>query len=374
LKRILIDINSAVLRRGETYLSGIGRATNDLVTGLNKLEPLPVKIILYFQNITGNADFLNEIKFRKIQLPFPRKNLFMNLANRFRIKEILSGYDLLHIPHNYSKVIYPEKTVLTLHDAMFFSYPEDFLGHEYARNHYPELARSCKAIATCSESSKSDIVKFMDIPPEKIAVIPWGVSKEYFYPESRKIVEEFLLKIGLERPFFLMVSCDIGRKNTISLLKSFRLFLQSKPEHDLVLVWNKPPQKILSDFSAEINNRRIHIIKGVENNQLRYLYCGATASFFPSRYEGFGLPVIESMACGTPVVTCRNSALTEVGGDVAYYTDPDEPGQMSDYMKQFENGLINTELEKSRCLDRAAKFDWSVTAYKYVEFYQQNVK
>lgn len=267
----------------------------------------------------------------------------------------------------------PEKTLLTIHDAMFFSYPEDFLGHKYAREFYPKLAKSCKAIVTCSGSSKSDIINYMNILPGKISVIPWGVSNKLFYCENRAIIQKTLATFKLERPYFIMVSCDIGRKNTVSLLRAYRLFLRSKPEHDLVLVWNDPPNEITLEFSVEITKGRVHFLNGVGDDQLRSLYGGATASFFPSKYEGFGLPIIESMACGTPVVTCRNSSLAEVGGNVAFYTAPQDLEQMSDYMWQFENGSLDLIELRNNSIRHADQFNWSKSADDYIRFYQENL-
>ena len=98
-----------------------------------------------------------------------------------------------------------------------------------------------------------------------------------------------------------------------------------------------------------------------------------TASFFPSKYEGFGLPIIESMACGTPVVTCRNSSLTEVGGNVALYTASEDIEEMADYMRKFEDGSFDLSKLSDESIDQANKFSWSKSADDYIRFYQENL-
>ena len=370
MQKVLFDANSAVLRGGKKYLPGIGRTSLELLQALSQ-EQLPITIQLYIQNLKGDASALKQLPFSKLNIPLPGAKKYKELVTKVNIKEVLSNYDLLHIPHNYDMVVNPEKTVVTIHDAMFFSYPEDFLGHEYARKHYPTLAKSCRAIVTCSESSKSDIVNYMNISSDKITVIPWGVSHGIFYPESKENIRLNLNQFNIERPYFIMVSCDIGRKNTISLLRAYKLFIQKKREHDLVLIWNNTPSEILNEFSTEINNGRIHFLSGVNDFQLRSLYSAATASFFPSKYEGFGLPILESMACGTPVVTCNNSSLSEVGADVALYTNPDNTEQMAEFMSQFEiNSLDLIELNEKSII-HAAKFNWSNVADDYILFYQK---
>ena len=373
MERILIDVNSSVLRGGRNYLYGIGRTTLDLINELAKAEQLPFEVQLYIQNLRGDASELKKSPFSKLEIPLPGAKNYKDIVTKLRVKEILTNYDMLHIPHNYEVVACPEKTLVTIHDAMFFSYPEDFLGHNVARNNYPKLAKNCKAIVTCSESSKSDIVNYMNIHPEKVTVIPWGISTEIYYPELKEILGFNLNAFKLQRPYFMMVSCNTGRKNTLSLLRAYKLFLHTNPEHDLVLVWNKPPSEIISEFYKEIQTERIHFLSGIDTNKLRSLYSGATATFFPSKYEGFGLPILESMACGTPVVTCRNSSLSEVGGEVALYTDPNNLEQMADFMLQFENASINISELKEKSLVHAAQFKWSRCADQYVQFYQKNI-
>lgn len=373
MKKLLFDINSAVLRYGSNYLSGIGRTTLDLAKAISKKEKLPFEFQMFFQTIKGNISEISMLDTKKLFIPLPGNQKLKKITAQLRIKELLTNYDLLHIPHNFDTVIHHNKTLVTIHDAMFYSYPEAFLGHDFARIHYPGLAKHCRAIVTCSESSKSDIVKYMNISPDKITVIPWGVSREIFYPEDKQITLEVLNELQVTRPYFLMVSCDIGRKNTISLLRAYKLFLQQHPEHDLNLVWHNPPKVILDEFAKEIQAKRVRFLSNIDNNTLRSLYCGATVSFFPSKYEGFGLPILESMACGTPVVTCQNSSLAEVGGEIALYTSPDNLDELIDYMKSFESTALDLNKMKKDSLKHIEKFTWENCADRYIDFYEKNL-
>ncbi len=283
-------------------------------------------------------------------------------------------FDLLHVPHNFEALANPERALVTIHDAMFFSYPEDFLGHQFARENYPELAKACKGIVTCSNASKSDIVYFMGIHPDKITVIPWGINHQLFSPGKEEEINLFCAENRIKRPYFLMVSCDIGRKNTLTLMKAYHLFAKSNPEHMLILVWNNPPKSYRDQFSREIESDCIRFEGGINDETLHLLYTGASASFFPSRYEGFGLPVLESMACGTPVITCRNSALPEVGGNAPLYIDPDDVRGMADIMEAFEKNTIDRKDLSKKCLVQAAEFTWEKTARAYLNFYKMHLK
>ena len=372
MKKILVDVNSIVLRRGKTHLPGIGRSTLDLLAALAKLKNIPFQIQLFYQGSNPKALVRYNLPFPVLYIPLPSSGKYVKLISQLRLKELFSMYDLLHIPHNYSVVTKPEKTLVTIHDAMFFSYPESFLGHTSAKKNYPALAKACKGIITCSASSKHDIVQYMSVSEDKVTVVPWGVSKELFYPETGNQIASIKEKYQLKRSFFIMVSCDIGRKNTISLLRAFRLYKEKGGKYDLVLVWGNPPIDYLDEFADLINEKRVFFLKHLSEADLRGLYSGATASFFPSKYEGFGLPILESMACGTPVVTCRNSSLEEVGGEMVYYVEPENLQEMAGYMVGFENGKYDI-VKQQQLLEYTDSFSWEETANRYVEFYKRHL-
>lgn len=369
---LLINVDSAILGRHATHLTGVGRTTVDLLTALQE-EELPFEIILYWQSLRGNPVALNDIKFRKKKALFPA-GLISNLK-LFTINpsEICIQHTLHHIPHNFGFVSRPASTVLTIHDAMFFSYPEEFLGHALLRQRLPELAQKCKSIVTCSESSKYDIIRYMHIPDEKVEVIPWGVSDRIFYPEEPSTVKKALDNWGISRPYFMMVSCDLGRKNTLTLIHAYKNYLNQKSDHDLVLLWANPPETIQELCKSEVDAGRIHFCQGVSTDELRALYSGATLTFFPSKYEGFGLPILESMACGTGVVTCNNSSLHEVGGDTAYYIHPDVEGEYIEYMKLFAVNGKDYQHTISSSLAHASLYTWEKTAKAYIRFYERNL-
>ncbi|MBP5547933.1 MAG: glycosyltransferase family 4 protein [Bacteroidales bacterium] len=362
MKRVVIDINSVLPLYSRGWVSGIGRTTKELVDSINKMENLPFEIVLYSQNTKGiTANELNT-GFESRHLSLPHKPLMNRIIGMTHLREILTRYDLLHIPHNFEWVRNPEKTVVTIHDAMFFAHPDEVFNHEYAQKVYPRLARRCRAIITCSESSKRDIMHYMDIPEERIHVCPWGYNQRLFYPEKGQ-------KRGY--PFFLMVSCSMGRKNTMSVIKAYEQFVKQSPKHELVLVWPNTPREALDYCNKPHLRNHIYISSGIEDERLSMLYNEATATFFPSRYEGFGLPVLESMACGTPVVTCKNSALTEVGGAAALYVDPDDIDGMCRIMEQFEQGDLKKTDFTEQCLQQASHFSWDKCASRTVDVYSK---
>lgn len=374
IKRLCIDINSVIPLYSRGYLTGVGRTTFDLVRALNKQKDnLPFEVILYSQNTKGVKANLLNLKFKYKHLYYPYREKWNEILSFFPVRECLIGYDLLHIPQNYIPLYSPSKAVITLHDALFMIMQEKVFEHELLKDKVPGLASKCKAIITCSESSKHDIIDTMNIQADKITVVPWGISKNIFFPEENNIIQDFNQKNSLHHPYFTMVSCSDGRKNTTSLLKAYKLYLSQGGNYDLVLLWNNPPEYIIREFSTEIEQKRLHFLSSINEDDLRALYSGATASFFPSKYEGFGLPILESMACGTPVVTCRNSSLEEVGADIALYTGSEDIEQMAQYMYDFENKRYDIQDLRARGLNHAEKFSWQKTANAYIDFYKKYI-
>lgn len=359
--RVVIDVNSVVPYYVRGWFTGIGRTTKALVEALNQMADLPFEVMLYSQNMKGigGRNMNTHFQTRHVYLPF--RDNFNKLLGILPVRESVTGYDLYHVPHNFHYTRHPEKTIITLHDTLYFSYPEDNLSHSFARNHYPQLARECRGIITCSEASKRDIVQNMDVDPSKITVIPWGVDTKLFCPAS--------IPTDNKQPYFLAVSCSCGRKNTISVVKAYQQLAKHEPRHRLILVWSNPTSEVRA--IADSLHGQVQILSYVTDQQLAELYQHATCTFFPSRYEGFGLPILESMACGTPVVTCNNSSLPEVGGTAAIYVDPDDVEAMTHQMELFENGSHNLDLLRQRCVDQASQYTWSHCAEQTIDVYKR---
>lgn len=366
MKKLLIDVNSIVPYYVSGKVNGIGRTTLELIQALAKIENLPFEVILYSQNMKGIGGHNTGLPFKNRHVYLPHREKIDKLLAKFPVREWLTGYDLMHIPHNFEYVHCPEKCVVTIHDVMFFTYPEQFLGHDFARKNYPKLAQKSKAIITCSENSKREIAKYMQIPTDKIFVCHWGINHHLFLPRPW-----LPNKYTGNNPYFLSVSCDIGRKNTISVLKAYEQLLKQAPYHDLILVWRNPPIEIKERYTSSPLKNKIHFVSNITDEELSHLYSSATAMFFPSKYEGFGLPIAEAMASGTPVVTCDNSSLREVGGEAAIYVEPEDINSMTRIMSQFENKELNIELIKKKSISQASKFTWEACANKTIEVYQK---
>lgn len=367
IKKILIDINSVVPYFASGKKTGIGRVTQELVETFSHIEDLPFEIALYTQNMKGIGGKNLETGFRSYHFHYPNRKKWNKALSFLPVREWMTNYNLMHIPHNFEYVHRPQQCIVTLHDAFFMKIEEKEFGHAQMRKVVPPFIRSCRRIITCSEYSKKDIVETMQVSPDKIDVIYWGLRHDEFYPADN-IQESFHFiqrLFGISKPYFLSVSCNAERKRSNILIQAYmELFRQQIPKHDLVLVWANPPSELLREVEQSNVSKNIHFLSGVTDEVLRNLYQAATASFNPSSYEGFGLPVLEAMACGIPSVTCHNSALPEVGGNAALYLDEPVQDSLIHMMILFEkNSLPLTDIRNS-CIKQAKKFTWEKTAQR----------
>jgi glycosyltransferase involved in cell wall biosynthesis len=376
MKKLLIDINSVVPFFVSGKVTGIGRTTYQLINTLDTLKnTLNFQISLISQNIKGVGSKQVETSFKGYHISAPNRNLVRKINKFIPIRELITCYDILHIPHNFEYVFNPEKTLVTLHDALFMKINEEEFDHLRMRIEVPKLLKKCKGVTTCSYASKKDIVETMSIDPEKIDVIYWGVDHDVFKPISdrEKITDELKLRYGLSNPYFLSVSCNSGRKNTDKLIEAYIRLSKHDPLNDLVLLWPDPPGFIVRKIIEARLDKRIHILPNVPDDSLVLLYNNATAMIFPSAYEGFGLPVLEAMACGTTVITCRNSSLPEIGGNAALYLEYPSVENILASLELLENNAVDINSLVLRGIKQASKFRWDKAAGEYISVYKKHM-
>ncbi len=368
-KKVLIDVNSVVPSFAQGKMSGISRTTLELVKALGKLNDAPVRLALTAQNMKGIGASQLRSGLEEHHLYIPYREFWNKLLSRTPVQRWICGHSLLHIPHNFAYVHRNEPCVVTLHDAIFMKMAEEGAGHEELRRNAPAFLKRCRRIITCSEHSANDIRAMLQGKTPPIDVIPWGIRHDIFYPTDNKkaVRDELAWCYGISKPYFVSISCNAGRKRTDALVRAYLELSAERPlRHELVLVWENPPSKLLDEVAESNCAHRIHFLNRVEEADLRLLYQGASAAFTPSSYEGFGLPIAEAMACGTPVVTCRNSSLEEVGGNAAIYIDEPISRSLPLMMKQLDAGLVPTDYHRELGIAQANRFRWEYTAHKTI--------
>jgi len=264
--------------------------------------------------------------------------------------------------------------IVTIHDIIHERYPEF-----YPRNlrilmklFYPLSARRAARVLTGSEYTKKEIRDIFKIPEGRIKVIPYGVSDDFRVVEDIERVNRVKNKYGIDDNYILFVGRLEPRKNIKGLIEAYTLLKNRyNIKQQLVIVGMK--DALFRDFDIRGENIEGNIIftGGVAQEDLPYIYNGADLFAYPSFAEGFGLPVLEAMACGVPTVASRTSSLPEVVGDAGLMVDPRDEEDLADGIHKVltEPGLHSKMREKG--LERSRLFTWKATAEKVLRVYQE---
>ena len=268
---------------------------------------------------------------------------------------------LLWSPTNTGPVWYRNQTV-TVHDGAVFAHPEWF-SRQYAawrRLMLPKLIRHARHLITVSEFAKRNICDHTGLPEEKITVIPNGINHTFFRPGRSEEVEPVLSKYHLEGNYLLTVGSFDPRKNFRRLLEAWNRIEDRHPDIKLVIVGGNSAN--FADHGTTQQAQKVQFLGYCPDQDLPALYSGAMAFLYPSIFEGFGLPPLEAMACGTAVVTSGISSLPEVVGDAALLVDPYD---VESIVNGIEKIIVDDELRKDlyfKGLQRASQFTWEKTA------------
>jgi glycosyltransferase involved in cell wall biosynthesis len=258
--------------------------------------------------------------------------------------------------------------VATIHDLMPLTHADQYSGRDVAdfRRSVPRIAREADALIAVSQHTKEMIVERLSVAPERIVVVHHGVD-ETFCPAPAAAVTELRRKLGLVRPYILFVGTAEPRKNLLRLIDAFALLRRDVlQEFDLVLAgkaaWGS--QRIRERIAAHALESQVFLPGHIGSADLPALYTGAAVFVLPSLAEGFGMPLLEAMACGVPVVASNTTALPEVYGDAALGFDPTSTEALTNAL---EHVLGDTSLRAdlvARGFRRASHFSWEDSARK----------
>jgi glycosyltransferase involved in cell wall biosynthesis len=234
----------------------------------------------------------------------------------------------------------------------------------------PIVARRASLVLTPSENTRRDVVRLLGIDPGRVRVIPYAPA-----PTFRPVTtgRDRLRTLGLTGPYFLYVGTLEPRKNLVRALRGFARVASSLPEHRFVIVGQRgwKYDDVLKEASSDALRGRVDLLGYVAEADLPALYSHATAFVYPSLYEGFGLPVVEAMACGTPVLTSRSSSLTEIAEGSALLADPlDEAALAEGLVALATDEALRADL-RARGLEKAASFTWERTGRETAQAYRE---
>ncbi len=276
------------------------------------------------------------------------------------------GLEVVHVPTiRRLPGRLPCRTVVTVHDLapMRMEGKYGFLRGLYHRHLVPKWLAGIDAIVTPSAATKADLIELYRVPAEKITVVPNGLDHETFHPGDREESRERVrAAYGLEEPFFVYVSrLEHPAKNHVRLLEAFQLFLEANDgPYRLALVggdWQG--SEIIREMAAPlVATGRVVITGFVPREDIPHFLRSAEAMVYPSLYEGFGLPVIEAMACGTPVACSRCSSLTEIAENKALLFHPESVEKIAGSMLSLASDAGLREMLGREGIAHAAAFSW----------------
>jgi glycosyltransferase involved in cell wall biosynthesis len=288
-----------------------------------------------------------------------------------------SRLDLLHGAVNISPAIAPCPTVVTVHDLSFMRYPQAFppMQRAYLHSQVRRSVAAARRVIAVSQATKQDVVDLFGAPPDRIDVVYNGVDAS-FCPAPAAEVEAFRRRAGLPERFILHLGTLEPRKNLVRLVQAFaRVRAQDtgQPSVKLVLAGGKgwDYDAVFAEVSRQGLEQEVLFPGYVRDEELAWWYRAAALFVYPSLLEGFGLPVLEAMACGAPTVTSNLSSLPEVAGDAALLVDPTSVDALVEaLLRLLADADLAREL-RGRGLAQAARFPWRRTAAETAAVYRR---
>ena len=343
----------------ENQQSGLGRYTEQLLS--------------YFRPPTTGHEILSFKKPSKIgSRTYDRliwENIYLpKVARKNKV-------DILHTPAFCMPYIKGRwKAIVTIHDLIGAKFPEhlSFASRCYWSQWLPYVNRKADLIIADSECTKKDIMELMKVPEHKIRVIYLAADKQ-FKPCPKNDSLARCEKYNIPQPYILFLGNVEPRKNLPRLIRSFStLRRKNKIQHSLVIAgsrsWKYP--EIDHVIRETETGAFIKFLNYVDEKDLVYLYNGADLFVYPSIYEGFGLPLLEAMQCGVPVLTSNVSSMPEVGGDAVFYINPSNEGELADGIYTILSNTAVMKKLREKGLEQIRKFNWEITAQQTLKAYE----
>jgi len=368
--RICFDI-SAGLGQG----AGIGRYVRQLALALNALPGGPALRLFH------NRQPLERLppalaRLARWQAPLGNKTwrfyLLSGLPLLPRWRTTIDDSDLFHGTDAVTpRLCLP--TVITIHDltTMLFPRHHSRLNRLYMRWALPLMTQRADAVITDAHASQNDIVTLLGVAPEKVSVVHLGVDNRHFTSQSPVAIRTTIANLGIRSPYLLAVGTLEPRKNLITLLHAYAMLPPPAPE--LVLVggqgWgNEQLANVIRQLGL---TGRVRLAGYMADETLPALYSGAEIFVYPSLYEGFGLPVLEAMACGAPVITSNVSSLPEVAGEAAIQVNPRSANDLAAAIQTLLDSPDKRRTMRQAGIVRARSFSWERCAQETLGVYQR---
>ena len=354
---------------------GIGTYVRNLLRHLSRIDTTSEYVLLCRQQDAGIAAQLGA-NFRTVPERSPNYSIREQILVPLDLRR--ERADLFHAPHYVLPPLVPCRSVVTIHDCIHLRFPQylpNRLGYAYARAALWTATHRANRVLTVSEASKRDILRYFTVPETKIDVIYNAIDERFSVEPPAEEVARVRERYQLEGPVVLYAGNIKPHKNLERLIEAFHI-LRARGGFDQVrlLIIGDEISKYAT-LRRTVHRYKLHkhvrFFGFVSDETLAVLYRLASVFVFPSLYEGFGLPPLEAMASGTPVITSNVSSLPEVVGDAALLIDPYEPDAIADAMARV---LSDSDLRRdlrARGLERVRHFSWERSIRRVREIYQE---
>lgn len=363
----------------QDHFPGIGRYTCNLIDALARVAPDDTFVVLHnpaLRNTRYDVDALAHhpnIELRDADIPT------FSLREQWQIPAALRRVrtEVYHSPYYIMPYLPGCTTIVTIHDLVPLRYPFYFTPiQRLIFNATIRLAvHAAQKVITVSSASADDLLSLLRVPRERVVEIAEAADPA-FTPQSRETIDAVRARHQLPESYILYVGSNKPHKNLVRLVNAFAHVRQCVPHTPLVIAgqWDArytAAERRAADWGL---GDSVRWLANVPSADLPALYAGATLFVFPSEYEGFGLPALEAMACGAPVVCSNAASLPEVVGDAAILVNPRDVGEIAVAMERVLcDAALRDEL-RAKSLARAAQFSWERTARETLRVYESLIK
>ena len=351
---------------------GIGTYIRNLLKYLARLDRETEYLLLCRPQDVKLADGLGP-NFRSVVEPSRPYSVAEQVMLPARL--VMQNVTLLHEPHYVLPPLVPCRAVVTIHDCIHLMFPQYLpsrLAHAYARANLWVAAKRAERIFTVSETSKADILRYCDVPAERIIVVYNAIDDRFAISPETEAIERVRERYQLNGPFALYVGNIKPHKNLERLIDAFDLVRRGGFERlELLIIGDQISKypRLRRAVDKHKLHKHVRFLGFVADDTLAALYRLATVFVFPSLYEGFGLPPLEAMASGTPVVTSNRSSLPEVVGDAAVLVDPYSAASIAEGIQRVLSDADLRRTLAARGLARAMEFSWEASVRRIHEVY-----
>ncbi len=370
-----VAINAHLLAHTSSFRrAGISHYVEQTLLELGKIDRANRYTVYTTRGLNGAALGLPP-NFRVVPSRLPTINPRVRIPWEQLLAPLLlrqSGAQLFHGVHSVVPFASPVPSVVTVHDLAFIRFSQTFRAYNRA---YLDLAtrlsvRRAARVLVVSEHTKREVVGILGVPEERVVVTP-NAARAHFRPPEPQRLAAFRAKKGLPERFVLYVGTLEPRKNLPTLLEAYA---EVARRHDAPLIVGGGKGWLYDAVFQRLEElglrEQVRFVGYIEEEELPLWYAAATVFVFPSIYEGFGMPPLEAMACGTPVITSNSSSLPEVVGEAGLMAPPDDPAAFAAAIDQvLSDAGLRAEL-RERGLAQAARFTWRTTAERTLAAYE----